>query len=126
MLAYLSRRPHASPQPISVAAARFSVLATWAVAAVALSGITMSAIVVDGPSDLWTTGWGRLLLAKIAAVGAIGVLGLHNHRVVVPGLTERPDDDALLADLRRTTIAEAGLFVLVLVLTGFLVLADAT
>lgn len=126
MLAYLSRRPHTSAQPVSVAAARFSGLATGAVGAVALTGITMTALVVDGPSDLWATSWGRLLLAKVAAVAAIGVLGLHNHRVVVPGLEARPDDAALLHDLRRTATVEAVLFLVVVALTGLLIVADAT
>lgn len=67
-----------------------------------------------------------MLVAKVIAVAGIGLLGAHNHRVVVPGLKDRPRDATLMTDLRRTTLMEAGLFVVVVVLTGILVMADAT
>lgn len=126
MLAWLSRRPGATTKPVAVAAARFSVVATAVVVIVGVTGLVMTSLIVEGPADLWETGWGRVLAAKVAVIGVIGVLGAHNHRVVVPGLLEQPDDPALIADLRRTTGVEACLFVLALALTGVLVLADAT
>jgi len=60
---------------------RFSALALLCFAAVAVSGSVSTWTRLPEPSDLWTTGYGGLLLAKTAAVVLLGVAGwLHRRR----------------------------------------------
>ncbi|PFG37043.1 putative copper resistance protein D [Flavimobilis soli] len=64
------------------AVARFSPVAAWCLAIVGYSGIASATVRLDGPSDL-TTGYGRLVIAKVVLIAAIGVLGLMHRRALV-------------------------------------------
>lgn len=84
---------------------RYSRLATVSLIAVFLAGTTMAVLILDGPSGLTDTEWGRRLLVKVAAVGAAALLGAYHHLRVVPRLSS--GDVALERRTRRTLGIEA-------------------
>lgn len=110
-----------------VAAAVLSRYSTWA------AGV-LGVLVVAGSVQAWRiagswqalldTGYGALLLVKVLLALVAVALAAWNRRVLLPRLRdasrrrERRDTAGLLA---RTTFAEAGVLVAVLLVTGFLV-----
>ena len=98
--------------------ARFATAATVAVAAVAAAGVALAWVNLPELSAMWTTGYGRLLAAKLVLVAALGGIGAFNHFVVVPELDR---DAAAVSQLHRTVAAEAALVTVVVVLTALLV-----
>jgi copper transport protein len=69
------------------ALASFSRIVPWAVAALALTGGFLAAVQVRDPAALWTTDYGRVLLAKLALVAAMLVLAAVNRwRLTQPAL----------------------------------------
>lgn len=110
------------PLNAELLATRFSLLATWSLVAVAVSGTVLAWAILDQPSALWASEFGRLLLAKVVVVIVIGSIGLHNQRVLLPALVS---GDESSAQRFRTTIAiESLLFVVVLLITSLLVIAN--
>ncbi|TQK29494.1 putative copper resistance protein D [Arthrobacter sp. SLBN-53] len=65
---------------------RFSMLSLWCVLVLIAGGIVSAAAAVplDSPSALVATGYGRLLLAKVAVTAALMVLAWRNRRSWVP------------------------------------------
>lgn len=116
----VGRRRRGGP-PLASVVARFSGLAVVAVAAVAASGVVMGALILDGPSALVGSSFGRLLLAKTALVLGLVALGAHNRRTLVPAISRSEPDPDDLVRFRRALTAEAGLFGAVLALTAVLV-----
>ena len=88
-----------------VAARRFSVIALWCWVAMALSGL-MNALVRVLPSDLLTTGYGRLVIAKFTALCVLGVLGWRQRRSAVAALRSSRARGALI----RLALIEAVVF----------------
>lgn len=78
----LSPLAHRLGADLAPAVARFSVIAAWCFAAVAVSG-TVNSVIRLGSWDDWTTRYGVLLLVKIALFGVLGLLGLAHRRRVV-------------------------------------------
>ncbi len=72
------------------AVTRFSTLAVWAFVFTAASGVLAAAIRLSSPLDLFTTTWGRLLLAKVVAFAALGAMGWWHRRRTIPQLDTRP------------------------------------
>jgi putative copper export protein len=105
---------------------RFSVVATVALVAVGVAGIALAAIILDAPSDLWATEWGRTLIAKTLLVAAAAAAGGYNHAVVIPRLEAAPDNPAVVGHFRSVIAAEAVLLVAVVVVTGLLMGASST
>ena len=101
-------------------AVRFSVLATLAVVVVGLAGGVLSVIVLDSPSELWATQWGRTLMAKTALVVAAGAAGAYNHRVLIPQLQSPAGDAALDHRFRLIITGEAAALIGVLIATALL------
>lgn len=66
------------------AVARFSAVAAFALAAVALTGVLRVAHEVGGWGPLITTGYGRLTLVKAALLVGLGILGARNRYRNVP------------------------------------------
>lgn len=91
---------------LALAARRFSVIALWCWVAMALSGV-MNALVRVLPSDLLTTTYGRLVLAKFVALCALGVLGWRQRRTGVVALQRDPTSRSALI---RLALVEAVLF----------------
>lgn len=81
----MSPLAHRLGADLAPAVARFSVIAAWCFAAVAVSG-TVNSIVRLGSWEDWTTRYGVLLLVKIALFGVLGLLGLAHRRRVVDRL----------------------------------------
>jgi copper transport protein len=81
--------------------ARFSPLALAAVAAILVTGILQSALLLDDLASLLDTGFGRALLVKAALLAVLIGLGAHQRRRVLPALRRAAadgaarDDDAL-------------------------------
>ena len=130
------RHRRGRPLAAGALATRFSVLATGALVAVAVTGVVLAWTILDGVGDLWGTAFGRVLLAKIAVVAVAAGIGAYNHRVLLPAFAAPPDGlgvddragarDPVSARFRRTVTLEAGTFVLVVGLTALLVGADPT
>ena len=96
-------------------ARRFSGLALVAVAGVAASGVVSGWQQVGDLDALWSTTYGRLLLAKVAGVAVLVALGWLNRARLVP-LVERT-----AAPLTRSLRAEVAVAAVVLALTAALV-----
>jgi cytochrome c oxidase assembly factor CtaG/putative copper export protein len=89
-----------------LAARRFSAVALWCFVAMALSGV-LNALVRVLPSDVLTTGYGRLVIAKIVALGALGVAGWRQRRTGVAALQADPSSRRALLQL---ALFEAAVF----------------
>lgn len=88
-------------------ALRFSVVATIALVAVAVAGLALTVIVLDSPSGLWSTQWGRTLMVKTVLVAFAAAGGAYNHRVLVPELSAAPDDPVVVGRFRTVVAFEA-------------------
>lgn len=88
--------------PVSVR--RFSTLATWAYAVVALSGI-QQAIIRIGSLDGIATGYGALVLVKALAFVALGWFGWQQRRLIAEKLETNPQGGALFARLAATEVS---------------------
>jgi putative copper export protein len=89
----------------SPAIRRFSVLAMTCVGAIALSGLWLYWAHVDGPTQLFTTMYGRVLGVKILIVGTMLLIGIFNQFWLHPrvdALRAAGDERALLTLLART------------------------
>ncbi|WNG80370.1 cytochrome c oxidase assembly protein [Mycobacterium sp. ITM-2016-00316] len=91
---------------LDVAARRFSAIALWCFAAMALSGI-VNALVRVRPGELFSTTYGWLLLGKAAALLVLGVLGLLHRRRSVRALA---DDPAARRPLIQLALVESMVF----------------
>jgi putative copper resistance protein D len=96
---------------------RFSTLSLSCVGVLILSGISNSWLLVGSIHALFTTRYGWLLLAKLAAFGVLVVLGARNRFTIKRKLARVPRGSDLLAQLRRNVICEIclGLAVVALV-----------
>jgi putative copper export protein len=113
-------RPGGGTDDPSVFAAQiraFSPLALVAGGALVAMGVVLSWTHLHAVSDLWTSGYGRLLSAKVSLALVIFSLGFWNWKRGVP-VVDRPEGAAAV----QTRAAwEVGLAVLVLLLTAMLV-----
>jgi copper transport protein len=104
--------------------ARFSTWASAVLAALVVTGTVMAWRIAGSWSALLDTGYGTFLLVKILIVLVAITIAAWNRFSLLPRLRavtkrkERRDSASLLV---RTTVAEAGVLVAVLLVTGFLV-----
>jgi copper transport protein len=86
LLAVLLRAPRALPdggRPLASATLRrFSRIALWSVAAIAVTGLIRMAGELTTPAQLFTTGYGRDLMLKAALLAPILVLARRNRAMV--------------------------------------------
>ncbi|WP_125776169.1 copper resistance CopC/CopD family protein [Antribacter gilvus] len=131
MLTVILRRRQQEGRHLDVGliAARFSVIAGASLAVVGVAGVLLTATILDRVPQLWETDWGLALLAKVAVVAAVGLIGTYNHFHTVPLLSAtngrrhgRPSGEAL----HRTAAPETVLMVAVVLITGWLVGAATT
>lgn len=114
------RRRRGEPLDARLLAVRFSLVATWALVAVALTGAALAWVILDAPGRLVSTQFGRVLLLKVVLVGVVALIGLHNRRSLLPHL----ESDTNGERFRRTILVESVLFVGVLLLTSLLVVSN--
>ncbi|MCV7314798.1 bifunctional copper resistance protein CopD/cytochrome c oxidase assembly protein [Mycolicibacillus parakoreensis] len=89
-----------------LAARRFSAVALWCFVAMGLSGVVNAGVRVL-PSDLFTTDYGRLVVAKAVALVGLGVLGWRQRRSGVAALQVDPGARGALI---RLALTEAVIF----------------
>jgi copper transport protein len=95
----------------------FSRLATVCVGVLLLAGVYLAILRLPDVSDLWTTGYGRILLVKIGLVAlAFAWGGLHKLRAV-PVVAR----DGTLPRLRASLAGESMVGMIVLLVAAFLV-----
>ena len=99
---------------------RFSALSLCCVSVLTVSGISNAWLVVGSISSLFTTGYGALLLVKLALFAVLIGLGARNRLRIKTklGLTGTPPD--LLEQLRRDVAREICLGVAVVTVVGWL------
>jgi copper transport protein len=117
-LAWARRR--GAGDPVAPLVVRFSSVATLALVAVAMAGLAMSFLIIDGLDDYWSTPWGRLLLVKVGLVAIAASVGAYNHFVVAPKLAGDPQDGFYGQRLRLTLAAEGLVLLVVTAVTVFL------
>jgi copper transport protein len=92
---------------------RFSLLAVGAVVALSATGIARAFGELDGVSQVWSTGYGRLLIVKTALLGLLVSLGWINRYRLLP----RRATGAIAGVVRAEILLLAGLVVAVALLT---------
>ena len=124
LLADLLWRRHRRGADVFRPLMRFSRMAATALVLAGAAGTVMAILVLNRFADLWSTPWGRLLLAKIALVAVAAAIGGHNRWVLIPAV-ERQGEPAVHRRLRRAAVIEAIALLCVAVITAFLVAASA-
>jgi copper transport protein len=99
---------------------RFSRLATVLIALLLGAGIYLSIVRLPALSDLWTAGYGRVLLVKIGLVSAALLWGAFHHFVGRPALLS-DGPSPWRARLGRTLVGEASVAMAILLLAAILV-----
>ncbi len=92
--------------------ARFSATIPFAIAGLLTGGVLLVLVQIDAPSDLWTTAYGRILAAKLAAVAVLFALAAVNRFAITPVV--RTDSASGAFALRRSITVELVLVVVVL------------
>jgi copper transport protein len=109
----------AAPELRRVAFLRFSRLATGLVGLVLCAGVYLSVVRLPHVSDLWTQGYGHVLLVKLALVAVALAWGGFHHAIVRPRL-ERASD-GFVARVGRSLAGESLVGVAVLLAAAVLV-----
>lgn len=92
---------------------RFSTLAAWCFAAVALSGVVNAAVRIGGAGALLTSAYGALVLAKVAALAVLGGFGWWQRNRIVTRLADAATATGGLAAARAfIAVAAAELVVM--------------
>lgn len=102
---------------------RFSALASGAVGVLTVGGLVLAVDLVGTADALPTTGYGRMLLAKVAVVGVLLAAAALSRRHVRSNLLARDQlaAESVLRPLAMWVTTEVGLMALVLGLTALLV-----
>ena len=107
------------------AASRFSLVGLLAVGTLIVTGVVNSIFLVGSVPALLGTEYGHLLMVKLALFLTMAAFAAINRQWLVPQLTDfsrtRPGSRlAVLGQIQRNALIEAGLGVLILVLVGAL------
>jgi putative copper export protein len=108
-----------APELRKAAFLRFSRLATVLIGLVLGAGTYIAIVRLPHLHDLWTTGYGRVLVVKVSLVCCALLWGAFHHFVVVPAL-ERADP-GFLSKIGRSLIGESMVGVAVLLVAAILV-----
>jgi len=107
------------PEARLAAFASFSRLATVCVGVLLLAGVYLSILRLPHLDDLWTTGYGQVLLVKIGLVSLAFAWGGLHKLIVVPAVAR--GEEGLLARLRGSLIGEGMVGMAVLLAAAVLV-----
>lgn len=105
------------PRAVATMVHAFSPVALVGAGVAAATGVAAALVHTAAVSDLWTTGYGRMILLKVALLGIVAALGFFNWRVIRPAL----GTDAATGRLRRSARAEVAMGVAVVLVTAILV-----
>jgi len=121
ILALERRRPglgvEGNPSLLGRLVPLFSPVAMVGVGFLAASGIYAAWRELEAVSDLWLTGYGRLLVLKLLLVASVLALGAWNWRRLTPRLSNEEGQSAM----RRAATTEFLIANLVLVITALLI-----
>ena len=125
VLSVVLRMPDSSSRHSGLAlVVRYSRFAVVAVALVGLSGVFRAFGELSSFSQLWTTGYGRLLIAKTAIFSGLVVIGWLNRYRLTPALARNVDEaergPVVTRRLRRSLFTELAALTVVLVLVAVL------
>jgi copper transport protein len=109
-----------APELRRVAFRRFSDLATVSIALVLAAGIYLSIVRLPHLHDLWTVGYGQVLLVKIGLVSGVLLWGGVHKLLVLPAL-ERNSSNGFLSRIGRSLAGEALVGAAVLLVAAILV-----
>ena len=73
-------------ESLSEVARRTAKALVGTVVVVAVSGVAMTLMILDGLSSLTSSTWGQILIVKLVAVGTAGAIGAVHHWRIVPQL----------------------------------------
>lgn len=95
-----------APEALASALPGYSRMALGCVVVVALSGAYTGWASLDRTSQMWTTPYGQLLVAKVAALVVLGSVGyLHRRRTLVAVAERRPRSFLVLAAVEIVLMA---------------------
>ena len=106
-------------QQLSAVAKRTAKALMGTVAAVVLSGVVMTFIVIDDLSLLTDSTWGRILIVKMVTVLTAGLIGAVHHWSVVPRLASRD----VQTTFQRSVTIELAVLIAVISVSSWLVVA---
>jgi copper transport protein len=110
------------------ATSRFSRMALIAVTLLLLTGLVQSVLLINSWEAVYDTGYGRLVLAKVAIFLALIGLGAYNQRRLLPRLRRQAldgtDPGRSASLLRRAVAFEVGFALVVLGVTSVLVVTQ--
>ena len=109
-----------APELRRAAFLRFSRLAPVLIALLLAAGVYLSILRLPHVGDLWTTGYGHVLLVKLALVAVALTWGGIHHFVVRPVL-ERRADAGLVGRVSRSLVGEGAVGMAVLLAAAVLV-----
>jgi putative copper resistance protein D len=95
---------------------RFSAMSLASVALLAVTGLANSWFLVGPPSNLWRTGYGRVLLGKIALFAIMVGIGAINLLRLKPRVSDETAAAQLRFNVRAEALLGAGVVILVAVL----------
>jgi copper transport protein len=121
LIVVFARHRAGSDEPVGALVVRFSSIATVALLAVTIVGVSMSLMIVDGFDDYVDTQWGRRLIVKVIAVAVAGAIGGYNHLRFVPRLAVDPADEIVMRRVSTTLAYEVAVLAFVIVVTVALV-----
>lgn len=121
LLGRLPTTPARAPK-LAVVVVRFSEFAMVSVVLLTVSGAVMAFLVLDGPTQLLSGGYGRMLVVKVGLVVAAVTVALWNRMCLMRHLVAA--SGSKWATLRRTLAYEFLLLLVVAVFTAFLTGTD--
>jgi copper transport protein len=107
-----------APELRRAAFLRFSRLATVLIAVLLSAGIYLSVLRLPRVSDLWTAGYGQVLLVKLGLVSLALLWGAAHHFIVRPALERGAP---LFAGLPRSLMGESAVGIAILLVAAILV-----
>lgn len=119
MLASAAVRAGALSSSLGVAARRFSAIALVVIAVLGLSGIARAIVEFQRVSQLWSTGYGQLLLVKTAIFLVLIGIGAMNRSRLLPRLRVARDGSAVVR-IRQSLAAEALLLAVIAAVVALL------
>jgi putative copper resistance protein D len=127
-LAMLLHAAGRSPDPPAMMVARkatqrFSALGVTSVGALLATGVVNTWVLAGSVAALFDTGYGRLLLVKIALFLVMVGVAAVNRRLLTPRLVQEFDQAAAHSALRRlrnNSLIEAAIAVVILIIVGML------